>query len=99
MSLASGTRIAERTTFPGGSVLEYAITAAAIAKPRASFANGIIEVAIPHEEARTWARSDRVGIEAEDSGLRILVEKDFACLKPRGEEEDHDAFPNPNPTC
>jgi hypothetical protein len=26
---------------------------------------------------------------------RILVVKDFACLKDRPGEDDHDAFPNP----
>jgi hypothetical protein len=45
-----------------------------------------------------------VGFEAEQSTggserLRILVEKDWACLTARDGEEDVDAFPNPNVSC
>jgi hypothetical protein len=31
--------------------------------------------------------------------LRILVEKDFACLTKPPHEDDADAFPNPNKSC
>ncbi len=61
-------------------------------------------VTVPLADARAWAESDAVGLTAEapaTSGrtLTILVEKDFACLKPRTGEDDSDAFPNPNETC
>ncbi len=66
---------------------------------RASFAVRRITVLIPENEARSWAQSSQVGIEAtqqidEGKTLQILVEKDFACLEPRS-EDDLDTFPNP----
>ncbi len=57
-----------------------------------------ILVTIPAAAARAWATNEEVGLEAAQSTgegtLKILVEKDFACLTPRG-EEDADAFPHP----
>ena len=63
-----------------------------------------VEVFAPKALVREWAASDTVGFEAEQaigdgSFLKILVEKDFACLTPRTGEDDTDAFPNPNETC
>lgn len=56
-------------------------------KIRASFANGIITVDVPASVAVQWPASEDVGLEGEqllDCGkkLMILIEKDFACLKP-----------------
>jgi hypothetical protein len=68
--------------------------------PCAALSSKGITVTLPKALARDWAFSDTVGIGAEQSigageALRILVEKDFACLKPREGEDDGDAFPNP----
>ena len=65
---------------------------------------GSIVVTLPTSLARAWAASDDVGLEAEQpigggEVLRLLVEKDFACLTARTGEDDGDAFPNPNVTC
>jgi len=62
---------------------------------RAEYANDRIVVLIPEPQARQWAESDQVGIEADLGGPRITVEKDFACLKPRPGEDESDMFPNP----
>jgi hypothetical protein len=63
----------------------------------------IMVVRVAGDVARAWASGDDVGFEGSAGALRVLVEKDFACLKPRGGntggEDDEDAFPNPNPTC
>jgi hypothetical protein len=51
---------------------------------------------------RAWAlseESEAVGFEGNAGALHVLVEKDYACLKPRRGEDDEDAFPNPNSTC
>lgn len=66
----------------------------------ADFENNRIILRIPKRTAEQWATTEQVGFEAKqisDEGkeLRILVEKDFACLEPRGGEEDADAFPHP----
>lgn len=65
---------------------------------------GRIVVTIPSDVVSAWAGSEEVGIRAEqptNSGgiLRILVEKDFACLTQREGEDDSAAYPNPNRTC
>ena len=63
----------------------------------ASFENNCLSIYMPTAMAIAWARSDQVGVEAPgmSDGPSILVEKDFACLKPRAGDEDTDSFPNP----
>ena len=61
---------------------------------RATFDAGRLRVSVPAERLKLWALSDAVGIE-EESGPRILIEKDFACAKPRAGEDDSDMFDNP----
>ena len=52
-----------------------------------------------------WLSSDRVGFDhlqdVEGGVVRVLVEKDFACIdRPLGEEaDDAYAFPNPSSVC
>lgn len=61
-----------------------------------------IRVLVPETQADNWINASEVGIEAEQTigngkTLRILIEKDFACLAPRrsGGADDADAFPHP----
>lgn len=66
----------------------------------AHFANREIRVDIPKAQAESWVKTDQVGIEsaqpiADEKRLRIIVEKDFRCLEPRPEEDEHDHFPHP----
>jgi hypothetical protein len=81
--------------------LFYALgTSAEAGKVRAEFHENRIKIVIPHAQAKSWSESEQTGIEAEqETGdgkiLKLLIEKDFACLKPRKGEEDKDAFPNP----
>jgi uncharacterized protein DUF7009 len=68
-------------------------------KPSATFENQCLTVSLPSVEARQWAESDQVGIEAEQpigngTPLRLLIEKDFECVHPHGEEIGN-AFPRP----
>lgn len=65
-----------------------------------SFRSNRIEIAIPVMTAREWLETDRVSIKAtkrlDSAGeLAILIEKDFACLKPRPGDDDGDTFTNP----
>ena len=67
---------------------------------RAHFAANEVMVTVPLRIAREWAIGDAVGLQSEQpigdgTMLEILVEKDFACLKPRADENDTDAYPNP----
>lgn len=82
--------------------------------PRASqlsavFEEGAIQVAVPEADARRWCESNEVTLAATQNAqgidLRIVVEKDFACLAPREGEDESDNFPHPQvgvgtgPTC
>jgi len=93
-------RVEGRTRFPGGDELCYALVAAQVDAPTASFEAGQVTVTVPIADALDWARSDRVGIESHlslDHGeLRVLIEKDFRCLAPRDGEDQSDAFAHPD---
>lgn len=67
---------------------------------RAHFADREIRVDLPRAVVESWANTDQVGIESaqpicDGKHLRIIVEKDFRCLQPRPEEDEHDHFPHP----
>jgi hypothetical protein len=67
----------------------------------AAFEGNLISIRVPTAAAVEWASTPLVGIEETQSlengeSLRILLEKDFACLEPRDHGEDDDAFPNPD---
>lgn len=70
------------------------------AHARASYEGNSVSVELPAEFLRTWDTSNTVGTEARQEfaagqDLRILVEKDFKCLKPRDDEDQSEAFANP----
>jgi hypothetical protein len=52
-------------------------------------------VVLPTPVVTQWATSEQVSIEGpRNSGVQILVEKDFQCLH-KPSERDPDAYPNP----
>lgn len=60
------------------------------------FNNGSISVFVPQNTADDWANGEQVGIASvENSKIKILIEKDFACLAPRKDEDESDNFPHP----
>ena len=66
----------------------------------AKFEDNLLRITISKKEADDWIKSDRVGIDAvqgigDGRLLQILVEKDYACLTPRANEDESDAFSNP----
>jgi hypothetical protein len=69
-------------------------------RARAKFDANCLSISIPANETQNWITSEQVSIEEMqpidgNKFLRILVEKDFACLTGREGEDDTDAFPNP----
>ena len=61
-------------------------------------------VSLPISTARAWAEGKELTLGAVQSlgggeTLRILVEKDLACVVPRAGEDDKDAYPNPEDRC
>jgi hypothetical protein len=71
-----------------------------VSRPTVQYTENKVAILIPADQAHAWGTTDQVGI-AEDislgnlGSLALLIEKDFACLD-RSEEDNQDAFPNPN---
>ena len=66
-----------------------------------SVRSGVV-IQCPVEMLRKLAETDEVGFErvidlGGEGSVTVLVEKDFKCLVPRG-EDDGNTFPNPNAT-
>ncbi len=102
--VGSGDRVEETIVFGMQTTerLVYAIVTSNEAMHLgASFAANEVRITIPTAIAAGWATGDGVSLEAEQpigDGrlLKILVEKDFACLKPRSDEDESEAYPNPS---
>lgn len=82
--------------------LSYALECSADSENMtADYRDGRITVRLPQSIAREWAMTDRVSLDGEQSldgdgaVLRLLIEKDFACLTDRRGAEDADTFPHP----
>jgi hypothetical protein len=102
-ALADKGVVEEAVGFGGGHELTYAIIFGG-STVGAKLSGSRIEISLPADVARAWASNDAVGLEgAQAAGdgrtLRILVEKDFACLTTRPNEDESDAFPNPKSSC
>ena len=68
---------------------------------RANLENKRLTISIPKTQADQWTSSETIGLKNEQNigggkTLRILIEKDFACLQTREGESDEDAFPHPS---
>ena len=89
------------TAFPGGRELHYEVESSpASVKPGAFLSNTTVTVRLPESVVLAWANSEQVSIDGElqhtnGESLKILVEKDFACLAPREGEDESDMFPHP----
>jgi hypothetical protein len=95
----SGT-VEEAVEFSPGSKLKYTLVSADVENITAGYANDRITISVPRADAKDWTDTDQVGLEgAQDTGsnhcLKILIEKDFACLEHRAGEDDADTFPHP----
>ena len=97
--------VEERVHFGGGAALVYRLRRDAAAPAlAATYANVIVEIRVPDRSAIEWCTSDEVTLASfqptgPDAELRIVVEKDFACLTAREGEDESDNFANPNATC
>ena len=92
--------VADAITFPGGARLTYRVSAdVKLDEISSSYENNLIEIRIPEKLVAHWCGTDLVtlsGAQPTASGeLRFAVEKDFACLAPRQDEDESDHFPHP----
>ena len=74
---------------------------AEIEEIQSHIANNHITIFVPEQIADEWTKTRKVGIEnvqaiGDGKTLRLLIEKDFACLEPRQDEDEQDAFPHPS---
>ena len=94
-------RVEDAVSFGGDEEqLKYALSRSGDGGDLTStFQNNQITIFVPAAVVNEWANSEQVGIEGSqtvrDGELHILIEKDFACLKPRHGQEDADTFANP----
>ncbi len=100
-TVSSAGIVKARVSVPGGDGLDYVLECSAIAeRPSVSLFGGALTVTMPESELMQWATSEQVSIEADEAlddgdSLKILVEKDFACLAPREGEDESDMYPHP----
>jgi hypothetical protein len=92
--------VEETLEFSPGARLKYALLSADVEKITAGYENNVITISVPRAEAKHWTDTDEVGLNGEQNigtnhCLKILVEKDFACLERRAGEDDADTFPHP----
>jgi hypothetical protein len=87
--------------FGAGSFFDYLLQSSAESDATTANISGtVLTVSVPKSEIVDWSNSDEVSISAEQSlegadSLKILVEKDFACLAPREGEDESDMFAHP----
>ena len=90
-----------RVTFAGGSTFDYVLESSpATVRAEAHISNNALTVRVPEQEILNWSTSEQVAISATqnlDGGghLKILIEKDFACLAERDGEDESDMYPHP----
>jgi hypothetical protein len=100
--LARTGRVEEKILIGSGEAegFDYVLeSTAAVSSPSATVTARGVVVQVPSHEVMKWASTDQIGIEGRqpvdsETSLRILVEKDFACVDGT-DEENADTFPNP----
>jgi hypothetical protein len=103
--LVEGGVVEDRVRFGAGAALVYRLRRDSGARSiGATYVDGAVEVRLPDRAALGWCESNEVTLQgtqpaAPDAELRIVVEKDFACLTVREGEDESDNFANPNTTC
>jgi hypothetical protein len=82
--------------FAPGRSLRYVLEGSPTADTMsATFDGRAIRMTVPMHQMTDWVESDQVGIEARsNTGVELLVEKDFQCLH-RSVEQEPDAYPHP----
>jgi hypothetical protein len=88
--------VESRIEFAPGRSLVYLLEGSPNAETMAAtFDGSAIRVTVPMHRMTDWAESDRVGMESRaQTGMHLLVEKDFRCLH-RPFEQEPDAYPHP----
>ena len=99
-TLAERGEVADQVSFPGGAQLKYRLR---VDKENnvisAVYRSNIIDILVPQGLCERWCGTDLVTLSATEATaageLRIVLEKDWACLAPREGEDESDNFPHP----
>lgn len=99
-TLAERGEVEDRISFPGGAALRYRLRSDENATViSASYALNLIDILVPRPLAERWSTTDLVTLSASQplaaGELRLVLEKDWACLAPREGEDESDNFPHP----
>ena len=99
-SLAERGEVEDRVSFPGGAALKYRLRVSDKDDYiSATYESNLIDVLIPKPLAERWWGTDLVTLSASQpltaGELRLVLEKDWACLAPRAGEDESDQFPHP----
>lgn len=101
-ALRSDGIVSGRTGFPGAREFRYAVESSpAIVSPGVFLSDCVVTVRLPEKTVLGWATTEQISIDGEQlledgEKVRILVEKDFACLTPREGEDESDLYPHPD---
>jgi hypothetical protein len=88
--------VENKTEFGSNQIFTYTLKSADSAENlQANFENGQLEIIIPGNVANNWINTQEAGISGETDFVKILIEKDFACLTAREGEDESDNFPHP----
>jgi Family of unknown function (DUF7009) len=98
--LAERGEVADRISFPGGAALGYRLRSEDnINYISVSYGDNLIDILVPRALAERWCGTDLVTLSASQptaaGELRLVLEKDWACLAPRAGEDESDNFPHP----
>ena len=96
--------VTAKIQFAPNQVLGYSLEPSTeVEEVQAEFDSNQIRVLIPRQQALEWSTTDQVSVLshqqiAPEKILILLVEKDFACLKPRRlqNEDESNLYQNPN---
>lgn len=100
-ALSAGNTISECTVFGERALFVYALIPSATHDTiTAKLVGSDIHVFLPEAIAQAWYENDLISLSAIQEnglagGLKILIEKDFACLD-HTDEDQSDNYPNPN---
>ena len=95
--LDQGLALEETIGFPNGHSLVFQVFVShGISELEAAFNEHLMSLKLPEARAKTWIRTEQVGMEAllplaNGEHLELLIEKDFPC-KDRSDEDRSDLF-------
>ena len=100
-ALAERGEVEDRVSFSGGAALRYRVRVEKDSRDiSATYESNLIEILLPQALSERWYGTDLVTLSAAQKlgagELRIVLEKDWACLAPREGEDESDNFPHPD---